>query len=326
MTKLWNHTAVLGLYTLTPTHFGTGQAAGAVDLPIARDAATGFPVLPASGIKGVLRDYAQRDSDRGLSKDEVRELFGPEIGDDGPDEGLAAGALAFTEARLLAYPVRSLSAPFLHVTCPLIIAELARTLRATGGDKWLSVEAEAVGDPGNRALVTDQGRGGTPLVLEHLIYAGAEVAHAPALRTLAETLATLIPEGEKPTRQRFIDGLTMIPDADFAALMDSAIPVQARVKLTRGKTTDKWRNPETNQLESGNLWYEETLPADCMFVALIGERRLRGDRTPCLAKLVRAKECFAVAQIGGDETVGRGLCLCTVLAAPPDAPSAGASS
>lgn len=46
--NVWKNTALIGIYTLTPTHFGTGQTTGAIDLPIARDASTDFPVLPAT--------------------------------------------------------------------------------------------------------------------------------------------------------------------------------------------------------------------------------------------------------------------------------------
>jgi hypothetical protein len=44
------------LHALTPLHVGTGQAVANVDLPIAREKATGFPIVPASALKGVLRD------------------------------------------------------------------------------------------------------------------------------------------------------------------------------------------------------------------------------------------------------------------------------
>ena len=51
---------LIGIYTLTPTHCGSGQAAGAVDLPIIREAHTRFPILPATAIKGVARQFVER--------------------------------------------------------------------------------------------------------------------------------------------------------------------------------------------------------------------------------------------------------------------------
>ncbi|SER20090.1 CRISPR-associated protein Cmr4 [Solimonas aquatica] len=305
--KLWNETALLSVYTLTPTHVGTGQTNGAVDLPIARDAATGFPVLPATGIKGVLRDYAA------LDKEKIDQLFGKDLAEHGQADGPKAGRLAFTEARLLAYPVRSLNRPFLHVTCPLILDSLRRDLRAVGGDALLTV---ADLPPSAAALVSDQLLANDTVVLEDLVYAANEISYSEAVAKLASDLQELIPASEAATRARFIKNLVVIPDADFGALMEYVIPVQARIKLTGGKTTDKWENPDTNKMESGSLWYEERLPSDCLFVALIGERRDRRkdkEADVTLGTLAGAKDAFSVVQIGGNETVGNGLCLTTLL-------------
>lgn len=41
---------------LTPLHIGAGQGLAHVDLPIVREVHTGFPFVPASGIKGALRE------------------------------------------------------------------------------------------------------------------------------------------------------------------------------------------------------------------------------------------------------------------------------
>jgi len=318
---IWNQTAVLGLYTLSPTHYGTGQTTGAVDLPIARDAATGFPVLPATGIKGVLREVAEHTD---TLKSKVKDLFGPEIGTEDSSQGLTVGRLAFTEARLIAYPARGLTQPFLHVTCPLILEGLARDLRATGAETALPLGAQAM-EAGGGARVAGSSLGGQAVVLEDLIYPAEEVTHDKDLEALANTLATLIPDQEAATRARLKQGLVVIPDADFGALMQSAVPVHARVQLTSGKTTDKYENKETGNTESGNLWYEEVLPSDCLFAALIGERRSRpasgsnggdGADKGTLGDLVATPEAVRVLQIGGNETVGQGLCLGTLVPAP----------
>lgn len=307
---IWKNTAVLGLYTLSPTHYGTGQTTGAVDLPIARDAATGFPVLPATGIKGVLRDVAERTD--GLNS-KIKDLFGPTIGGE-DSESLTTGRLAFTEARLIAYPARSLSQPFLHVTCPLILDGLARDVRATGADGFLPPDRLAVEavEAAKGAKVADPALDGQAVVLEDLIYPAEEVAHDKAVETIAQTLATLIPAEETATRGRLTRGLVVIPDTDFGVLMQSAVPVRARVQLTSGKTTDEFEG------KKGNLWYEEVLPSDCLFAVLIGERRSRvggsnGEDKGTLADLLAQADAFRVLQIGGNETVGQGLCLGTLV-------------
>ena len=46
-------TAMLGLLAETPIHAGSGRGMGVVDLPVAREAATDYPVLVGSSLKGV---------------------------------------------------------------------------------------------------------------------------------------------------------------------------------------------------------------------------------------------------------------------------------
>ena len=61
---------LLFIYAISPLHAGTGQGVGVIDLPIAREKATGIPFLPGSSVKGTLRD---------LCKDPKKEdVFGPE--------------------------------------------------------------------------------------------------------------------------------------------------------------------------------------------------------------------------------------------------------
>lgn len=132
----------------------------------------------------------------------------------------------------------------------------------------------------------------------------------------------LLPETEAASRERLVSGLVIVPDADFGHLMRVAVPVQARVRLTGGKTTDRWLNPETGKEERGNLWYEEYLPSDCLFVSLVGERRSRnhgnraagnGAKDAHLSDLVAVRSEFQVVQLGGNETVGYGLSWLTTV-------------
>ena len=58
------------IQALSSLHPGTGQGAGVIDLPVAREAATGIPYLPGSSLKGVLRDQCGDDA-------QCEQLFGP---------------------------------------------------------------------------------------------------------------------------------------------------------------------------------------------------------------------------------------------------------
>lgn len=311
---IWKDCAVMGLYTLSPTHLGTGQTTGAIDLPIARDAATGFPVVPATSLKGVLRDRAELVLDNAEDgKKTVVSLFGTDLDDrdrdkTSPDKGLTMGHLVVTEGRVIAYPVRSLARPFFHVTCPQVLADLARSLRAVGGRGLLDLDAAVAAlATTTQALVGDETLAKGALVLEDLIFPAQEVAYQSTVSKVAGILAGLIPGSEAATRDRLSTGLVVVPDADFVALMQSAVPVQARIKLNAIKTTSK-----DEKGDSGNLWYEEALPSDCLFVALLGTRQTRASNGPAegLATLTNALWTpDLVLQLGGNETVGYGLCL-----------------
>ena len=45
------NTAILGLLAETSIHAGTGRGMGVVDLPVAREAATDYPVIVGSRLK-----------------------------------------------------------------------------------------------------------------------------------------------------------------------------------------------------------------------------------------------------------------------------------
>ncbi len=299
-----------GLYTLTATHCGTGRAAGAVDLPIARESHTGFPLVPATSIKGVLRDLAEgRRGGKALSDDQRKLLLGTDPpGEHGSEERLEAGQLVLTDGRLLAFPVRSLQAPFLMVTCPLVVERWQRDRRALG----LEAAAESVDRLTQESADLPAVAGPSPgpgdggLVLEDHFYSTVGW-QSPAVGWLAKRWQSLIPPAENTTREGLRRNLVLIPDADFCDLVRRTTPVNARVQLTGGKTSDRWQNPDTGEVESGNLWYEETLPSDCLFSVLATSRRRSREDVATLRELLVGQSA-RVIQIGGNETVGQGLC------------------
>jgi CRISPR-associated protein Cmr4 len=318
--SIWQDISICGIYSIGPTHCGIGQAAGAVDLPIARDASTGFPILPATSLKGVARDFLSRNN---LKSNEINYLFGKELDLVSP-ESLEAGALAFTEARLIAFPVRSCNQPFMHVTCPLILERLQRDLRALGITGFLPSDWQASRPEPGQAHVAAKNLSGTTVVLEDLVFPGNAVGCPGWVSALAKSLSELLPRGEAETRDRIHSSLAVIPDADFSDLIQRAIPVRARIKLTDGKTTDTWRDPKTGETQKGNLWYEEYLPSDVLFISFIGERRQRqafhdaaeekteNGSLSALGLFRKHQESFQVMQIGGNETVGHGICYWTL--------------
>src|SRR5262245_12866022 len=169
---------LLGLYAQTSLHPGAGTALGTVDLPVQRERHTHWPTVAASALKGILRDAcrekiaaradldilprhddepaegerperrAERKGGRRDRADATMELnvaFGP------PTAGSSefAGALSVTDARLLAFPVRSLKGVFAWVSCPAVLERLQRDAALAGQPtEWKIPEVKA-----NRVIV-----------------------------------------------------------------------------------------------------------------------------------------------------------------------------
>jgi CRISPR-associated protein Cmr4 len=94
--------ALLGLWAETSIHAGAGSSVESIDLPIQREAHSGWPCVYGSAVKGALR--ARAEDKFGKNNDSVRYVFGPDT--DNASEH--AGALLVGDARLLLLPVRSL--------------------------------------------------------------------------------------------------------------------------------------------------------------------------------------------------------------------------
>ena len=116
---------IVGLLAETPIHPGSGQDTGFVDLPVARESATDYPVIVGSSLKGALRDRARQEN-----LDDIEKIFGKHDN---------AGQLLVGDARLLLLPIRSLTRSYCWVTCPHLLERLRRDLgRAGSSDQKVS--------------------------------------------------------------------------------------------------------------------------------------------------------------------------------------------
>lgn len=262
------NTVILGLLAETSIHPGSGRATGVVDLPVAREAATDYPVIVGSSLKGALRTLAG-----GESKPAQR-LFGA------PD---AAGQLLVADARLVLLPVRSLTGAFRWVTCPHLIERYRRDRLRAGQPIGFQVPALALREGAPRPALADGGAKAR-LFLEEREF---EVQGALAEGLIA-ALADLVLHPE--TRARLAERLVILHDDDFAWFARYGLPIQARNVL----------NDETKQ--SDNLWYEETLPPETVLYALVGARSEEASKELCALFPATAP----YLQAGGNETVGQG--------------------
>ncbi len=282
-------TRLLVVHARSPLHAGTGQSTSAVDLPIARDRATGLPLLPGSSLKGSLRARASV-----LTPDDVRGVFGP----DTKNASDHAGSVAFSDARLLLMPVRSVAGTFAWVTSPWLLASFGREAKLAGfGDlppTPVVPTVEHCQTSGDTALDTSLGARKV-VVLEDF-----DLTVEPGLATaLAKTLAEILFPDDGVWRETFRKRLCVVHDDVMSFLAQHATEIVTRVHI----------NPETGTAMDGQLWTEENLPAESILVGVV-EAMPFGRGAPSV------EACFDVLdtlvadpiQLGGKAPVGRGRC------------------
>ena len=134
---MYQERGLLFLYSQTPVQPGAGGGAGSIDRPVQREAATSFPLIQASGVRGAVRDCLERQAGGREQAAVLRTVFGNKLKD---LDGQQPGSIAFSDAKLLLYPIRQGSGDFIWITCPLALERLARD----GGGEW-SVARELTG-------------------------------------------------------------------------------------------------------------------------------------------------------------------------------------
>lgn len=278
-------TRLFHLHALSALHVGTGQAIGAVDLPLARARASHLPLVPGSALKGVLRDE--------FTKPAVDTLFGPEKIETGQDG--FAGALAFGDAHLLLLPVRSLAGIVAYATCPFILTRYAKDLA------WAKT-------PGAPSSVPDVADGQIKLAASHVLEAETgkvvledhdlAINGTGAAEEWAEFIAERVCANDGCFKGMLKQRFALLPDSVFSFLADTATEIRARVSIG-----------ESGTVEQGP-WYEENLPAETVLWGLLGIGKGR-DRAMDEAAVSQAFSAGVggkkLIQIGGKATVGRGL-------------------
>ena len=280
------------IQTLSPLHAGTGQGVGVIDLPIAREKATQIPFLPGSTLKGVFRDACTDENMR-------TNVFGPDTG----NAELHAGAVTFTDARLLLLPVRSLSGVFAWVTSPLLLRRFARDVHDVEG---LSVPAQIPPrDKEEECLVSNQDSGITMSVgdAQKVILEDLPLDFAPSadVTEWANELGKMLFPQDEEWRQELNKRLCVVHDNVLSFLLETATEISARIRIEDDKKA----------VERGALWYEEALPAETVLASLVVAAPVKATREQVFETVTPLTE--KTLQFGGNATIGRGLCKATLV-------------
>jgi len=302
-------TKMLYLYVETPLHAGVGSGLSSIDLPIQRERTTQYPMIQGSGIKGKLRSAAHAATETRpptWTTNEINIVFGPEK--EGSEH---AGALIAGDARILLFPVRSLAGVFAYTTSYDVLNRFMRD--ANRGRKsldWIIPEAKE-----HTALVTGKSgvTAGNAVVLEEFSFAEDKSASAHVdniARWIANNAFPQTVEEYKYWRNKVQDSLVILPDDDFRDFVVNATEIITRISINRA----------TKTAAGTALWTEEHLPTDTLLYVPIYATQARkmkkenGKEVPEMsvdeilqkaATLEQSQNGYI--QLGGDETVGRGI-------------------
>jgi len=319
---------ILYLLTRTPLHIGAGASVGAIDQPVQRERHTGFPIIPATSQKGSFADqWPTSLSDCGkparvkiLRDDKGQPLKDPngKLQLDGPPDPSAwlfgsdkdlsfAGSLIFSEARLLAFPIRSAKGSFAWITCPLMLQRAKRDGAISADippepthDQAIFLRSGDIPVPSFPKLTEAHLDLDDQIVLEEYCLNHTGTYPAP----LAVELASLLPND--PLFQSITERLVILSNGMMSHFASTACEIAQHVRI----------NDETDTADEGGLFNQENVPGDTLFYALLSSTNSRVPHpdfaskadTDALTEFTTKINTLNVFQFGGDATTGLGFC------------------
>ena len=268
------NTRIMTIFTRTPLHVGCGSSVGAVDSPVARERHTRFPIIPGSSIKGVLADLWLEKHKR----TEDGKIF---FGEDDCKADARAGTLAFGEARLLAFPVRSAKGCFAFITSPLCLERFKR-------------------DAGIDLPVPRLENGQTCLAGRDVTFAEREAVVLEEYRfekkgdfpgEWAKKLSSL---GDDAVLNGGQNRFVLVHDEDMSFFAENACQISQHVSI----------DSVTGTAAEDKLFNQEEVPSETLFYAPITELRTDVD----YARFADKMDKSPLVQFGGKGTTGIGYC------------------
>lgn len=282
------------LHGLTPLHVGVDDSLGAVDQPTMRERHTGYPLIPGSSVKGVLRQAAEST----LGDDKVEAAFGPPS----TRAGDFRGGLVFTDAQLLALPIRSLCGTFAWVTAPSVLRRLAWNLDMVSpsaplpspevANARLGLVPAGEGEERSALLIPSKP---SHVFVEDLLL---KVEGSQELRRLAQRVATWFWPDDSSAREFFRQRLLLVHEDLFNLLVRLCLEVRSRVKIDAATGTAAASGP----------WTEEHMPTETLLHGLAYGRPTR------LIRRGKESEPPAVGDQGEPWKADRNLRILTGLA------------
>jgi CRISPR-associated protein Cmr4 len=304
----------------TPLHAGSGSDLGIVDLPIQRERHTDFPKIEGSSLKGALREAVEQVTQQKSFEDQVtvHRVFGY---DDGGlknkkaiDESLGgktdfAGAIGFSDARLLLFPVKSMKGVFAWVTCEKVLSQFSSDMKQTQKDfditglEFLRDQKTYVFSPETSTKIKND-----KVVLEEYTFTIAnelngviQVVEGGKETNLPDWLAKhLFNNDGSYWCEKVKKDIIVLSNDDFKDFVNLSTEVITRIKIDN----------ETGTVATGALFTEEYLPSESVLYSLVlahQEFRADSDFTAEDVLSFFGENLNEIIQIGGSATIGKGL-------------------
>ena len=333
---------------ITPLHAGSGQELGIVDMPIQRERHTGFPKIEGSGLKGSIREVFEemKTEDNKVNSDNLKKEF-PDIEERweikkneqkeikkkdgkelikfdeaislafGPEKGDAhAGALGFTDARILLFPVKSMKGVFAYITCPMVLKKFQNELGLCG--LQFKYDGKNIVIPSNNTLKEEKDKGKCIVSNEsELEINGNVILEEYAFEITGNEIKPLADFISEYSDIPFVEKkLVILSDDDFKDFVNLSTEVITRTKI----------DPKTGTVQSGALFTEEYLPTETVMYSLAlstpifkakdsekGIFQLTDeDKNKNIKEEDKVMKFFEkgipdIMQIGGNATIGKGI-------------------
>jgi len=337
----------------TPLHAGSGQDLGIVDMPIQRERHTDFPKIEGSGLKGSIREtfeelreiknsqwnsesvhellkkiFSDIDGEWKINENEhvkTKKIDGKDYALTkfeqaislafGPEEGDAhAGALGFTDARLLLFPVKSMKGVFAWITCPMVLERFKAELELCKNSGSISRDLSFLSEiPSDNSLKPKNDKGKCIVASKEQLEINKNI--------ILEEYAFEIDDGSEKSITgiaKFISDNTNIHEINNKLVILSNDNFRDFVNLSTEVITRTKINNETGTVQPGALFTEEYLPTETVMYSLVLTTPIfnknkgifeskDGKKEEKLVMEFFEQGIPDVMQIGGNATIGKGI-------------------
>jgi CRISPR-associated protein Cmr4 len=308
----------------TPLHAGSGSDLGIVDLPIQRERHTSFPKIESSSLKGALREAVEthfinkgEDAKRERKHDTVYTLFGPE----NAGNNAHMGAVGFSDARLLLFPVKSMKGVFAWITCPKVLQQFERDMKITNENFSISNVPTSIGE-GECIILNSKNNitvNKSHVVLEE--YAFSIKKEETSSKEEMKVSEKEDKEGDEKEDMKLNNWLAYhaSKEAFFQDKMSEDIIIMSNddfkdfVNLSTEVITRTAIDNETGTVKGGALFTEEFLPAESVMYSLVmaappfNDKRKTWNAKKVMETFTTIMTALPVVQIGGGATLGKGI-------------------